>query len=449
MSESLNSFLFTTAEMTNVFSPQAQMRAMAHFEWALTCALERHGLAESGAGAALNALQDASFVDTDALVREAKEDGNIAIPFVRQLTAAVKMIDERASRAVHLGATSQDVLDTALVLQMRDGLKLLDGAMERLDAALVRQIRAHRNTVLAGRTWLQPGPPTTLGLKLAGTLAALRRHRDRMHAAEKRALVLQLGGAVGTLAVLGDAGRAVSAEAAHLLGLCEPEIPWHTQRDNLVEVVQVLANLTGSLAKLAEDVALLMQAEVGEASEGNGDGRGGSSTLPHKRNPVACAAVRAAHVRMEAGVGTMLSAMPQEQERGLGLWQAEWETVPEAFRLAASALLYAIEIAEELTINAARMQENLDALLGVNLSEAVASALAPKIGRDAAHAILRKATTDALKERQHLRIVLRRLTEVAAHLSGEEIDRLLEPHAYLGSAQRFIAQVLGEHDAQH
>ena len=248
--------------MTRVFSPQAQLRAMMRFEWALTCALEKHGLAEPESASVLESLLDASFVDVDSLQREARDAGNIAIPFVRQLTAVVKARDERASRAIHLGATSQDVLDTALVLQMRDALNLLNDAIGRLDRAMIRQVRAHRDTLLTGRTWLQPGPPTTLGLKLAGTLAALRRHRDRIDAAAQRALVLQFGGAVGTLASLGASGATVSAELAQILGLREPDLPWHTQRDNLVEIVQVLAVLTGSLAKFARDIALLMQAEV-------------------------------------------------------------------------------------------------------------------------------------------------------------------------------------------
>jgi 3-carboxy-cis,cis-muconate cycloisomerase len=183
MSDSLNSFLFSTPAMSSVFSGDAQLRAMMRFEWALTRAIEKHGLAAAGSGAALEELLDTGFVDRQCLEREAKDAGNVAIPFLRQLTAAVKARNETASRAIHLGATSQDVLDTALVLQVREALVLLDESMSRLDTALVKQVRAHADTVLAGRTWLQPGPPTTLGLKLAGTLAALRRDRDRIRSA--------------------------------------------------------------------------------------------------------------------------------------------------------------------------------------------------------------------------------------------------------------------------
>ena len=444
MIDGLNSFLFATPEMTGVFSPQAQLRAMMRVEWALMCALEKEGLAEPGSSAVVQSLLDAAFVDRESIEREARDAGNIAIPFVRQLTAAVMGRSEIASRSLHLGATSQDVLDTALVLQIRDAVALLDAAISRLDTALAKQAREHAETLLTGRTWLQPGPPTTLGLKFAGTLAALRRHHERLQAATQRTLVLQFGGAVGTLAALGRAGKAVSAELARILELPEPELPWHTQRDRFVDVVQSLALLTGSLAKFARDVALLMQGEVGEVSEGASDERGGSSTMPHKHNPVACAAVLAAHTRMPGLAATMLNAMVQEHERGLGLWQAEWGTVPEAFRLAAAALSYSIEIAEGLEVDAARMRANFDALLGVTLSEAVSAALAPKVGRSAAHGLLRDAANCAVMEKRQLVDVLKQMPEVREHLREQEIEALMNPRAYLGSARRFIARVLGE-----
>ena len=448
MTDDLNSFVFSTADMTRVWSPQEQLRAMMRFEWALTCALEKHGLGEPGSGSVLKSMLDANFVDVEGLQREAKDAGNIAIPFVKQVTEAVKARDERASRAIHLGATSQDVLDTALVLQMRVAVKLLNDAIEHLDRALVQQVRTHRNTVLSGRTWLQPGPPTTLGLKLAGTLAAVRRDRIRLDSAARRALVLQFGGAVGTLAALNAAGGDVSAELARILELPEPELPWHAQRDNIAEIVQVLALLTGSLAKFGRDVALLMQAEVSEASEARNTERGGSSTMPHKHNPVSCAAVIAAYARMPGLAATMLYALPQEHERGVGLWQSEWETVPEAFRLTAAALGYSIDIAENLEADAARMQSNFDALLGVTMAEAVSAALTPAIGRAAAQALLREATTRALQDKRHLGEILKQMPEVTSHLSRNNVDQLMNPHAYPGSAQRFIDRVLGEADAR-
>lgn len=447
MSEALNSFLFSTSEMACVFSAEEQLRCMVRFEWALTRALEANGLAEAGSGAAFESLLDASYVDLESLMRDANDAGNVAIPFVKQLTAAVKTRDERAARAIHMGATSQDLLDTALVLQMREGVRLLSDTIARLDATLEKQVRKHRTTLITGRTWLQAGPPTTLGLKLAGTVAAVRRHRERIEAAASRALVLEFGGAVGTLAALGDAGGHVSTELARILELREPELPWHSQRDGLVEMVEVLANLTGSLAKFARDVALLTQTEIGEASETGSESRGGSSTMPHKHNPVACAAVIAANARMPGLVMTMLGSMPQEHERGLGLWQAEWETVPEAFRLTSAALAHALEIAKGLVIDTERMQANFDALLGIPMAEAVSTALAAKLGRSAAHDLLRAASKRALEEQRHLGDVLKSMPEVSSLLDSETIDCLMNPHAYLGRTQRFIAKVLGEPNA--
>jgi 3-carboxy-cis,cis-muconate cycloisomerase len=447
MSNDLNSFLFSTPEMTRVFSNEGQLRAMMRFEWALTGALEKHGLAETGSSKVLESLLDADFVDAGLLVEDARAAGNIAIPFVRQLTAQVKARSEVAARSIHLGTTSQDVLDSALVLQIREAVQLLDLAIEQLDGALINQVQKHRHTVLMGRTWLQAGPPTTLGLKLACSLAALRRDRDRIRSAAARTLVVEFGGAVGTLAALGMNGEAVSAELAQILQLKEPPLPWHTHRDNLVEMVQVLAILTGTLAKFARDIALLMQSEVGEAAEESGEGRGGSSTMPHKHNPVACAAVIATNARMPGLSSTMLLAMSQEHERGLGLWQAEWDTVPEAFNLTAAALAYSIEIAQGLQVDAARMMSNLDSLLGLPLSEAVNAGLAPKVGRSTAHDLLRTATERAAAEERKLADILKQMPQVTAHLTEAEIDRLLDPRAYLGSAQRFISRVLGEADA--
>jgi 3-carboxy-cis,cis-muconate cycloisomerase len=445
--DGMNSFLFSTPEMTRVFSPAEQLRAMTRFEWALSCALESNGRAEAGSGAILEQLLNADFVDVEALASEARNVGNIAIPFIRQLTAVVMARSESAARSVHLGATSQDVLDTALVLQMREALKLLESSMTRLEAALLDQVKRHRDTITSGRTWLQPGPPTTLGLKLAGTLAALRRNRQRISGAANQALELQFGGAVGTLASLGTAGSAISADLARMLDLAEPQLPWHTQRDNLVAIVQVLAILTGTLAKFGRDVALLMQAEVGEVSEGGDAGRGSSSTMPHKHNPVACAAVLAIHAKMPGLASTMLHAMPQEHERGLGLWQAEWDTVPEAFQLAGASLADAIEIAEGLRVDAERIRSNMNATLQVPLAEAVSVALAPRVGSIVAHDLLRLAAGRAVTENRRLSDVLKQMPVVKTYLSDAEIDELLDPRNYLGSAQRFIARVVGKGDA--
>jgi len=446
-SDGLTSFLFSTPEMASVFSPRAQLRAMTRFEWALSSALEANGLAEPGSAAALEKFLNADFVDLAFLVKEARDAGNIAIPFVRQLTAAVRSQSESAARFVHLGATSQDVVDSALVLQMKEGLHLLEGALTRLDVSLVERVRRHRDTLMLGRTWLQAGPPVTFGLKLAGVLAALRRDRQRLLQEKERVLVLQFGGAVGTLASLGFSGGVVSAKVAQLLDLAEPELPWHAQRDRLAAILQSLALVTGTLAKFGRDIALLMQSEVGEVSEGGAEGHGGSSTMPHKRNPVGCAAFIAIHAKMPGLSATMLHAMQQEHERGLGLWQAEWEAIPEAFRLTSAAISYAAEVIEGLKVDPDRMRANIDATQGLPLAEAVSSALTSKIGRIEAHEVLRKAVDQAVTAKRPLSDVLKEIPDVKTHLNNAEIDGLLDARNYLGSAQRFISRVLGEDDA--
>lgn len=445
-SDLLPSF-FSTPAMSEIFSLRAQLRAMARFEWALGCALEAAGIAENGSAQAIEPLRSADFFDLPALMAESLEAGNLAIPFVRQLTAAVLKNSEAAARWVHYGATSQDVLDTAMVLQMRDGLLEIRRTLDAVDEALAKQIGRHARTVMLGRTWLQPGAPVTLGLKLAGTLAALRRHQQRLRDAAGPALVIQFGGAVGTLGSLGEHASAVSAELARRLDLAEPTIPWHTQRDSLVAMAQALALLTGTVGKFARDISLLMQAEVAEVAEPAGEGRGGSSAMPHKRNPVLCARVLAAAARTPGLVATLLSAMPQEHERGLGLWQAEWESIPEIFRLCSAALAASLQIADGLEADTQRMRANLDATRGLALSESVSAALALRIGRTAAHALVHRASAQVQESHRSLESVLLSMPEVTDRLNAAEIHRLLDPDEYLGSAQRFVEQVLEERDA--
>jgi len=437
----------STPEMDRVFSLANQLRQMLRFEWALSGALEEAGMAAAGSADAVAAFQDAEFVDRDALREEARLAGNLAIPFVRQLTAAVRERNRDAAAAVHLGATSQDVLDTALVLQTRDALNLIQNAVAELDRQLVQQARSHAGTVLAGRTWLQDGPPITLGLKIAGWIAALRRHADRLRAAGVRARVLQFGGAVGTLAPLAENGAAISASLARRLELAEPELPWHAHRDRFVEVASALGMLVGTLGKMARDISLMMQTEVGEVLEPAGEGRGGSSTMPHKRNPVASALILAAAVRVPGLVATMMSAMVQEHERGLGCWQAEWNTYPEICRLTAAALDHALEIAGGMEVHPERMAANLVATRGLAMAESVSMALAAKVGRGIAHNLVERAAQRALEPGRHLRDVLLAMPEIREYFDEAEIDRLLDPQNYLGSARRFLDRALGGPDA--
>ena len=439
--------LFSTREMGAIFSLPRQLQYMTRFEWALSAALEANNLAARGASAAFDALFDAGFVDVPGLLRDAQQSGNLAIPFVGQLTAALRGINPAAAASLHLGATSQDLLDTAHVLQMRDALQILRRDLDSLENHLLRQTRIHSETLLAGRTLLQDALPVTLGLKLAGYVEALRRHRRRIDTATRRAVVLQFGGASGTLAALGEKGTAVSAELARRLELEEPRIPWHSQRDNLVEVASALALLVGTLGKFARDISLLMQTEVGEVLEPVAEGRGGSSTMPHKRNPVASAVILAAAARTPGLVSTLLTSMIQEHERGLGGWHAEWETIPSVFRLTAVALARSIEIAAGLEVHPERMAANLDATRGLIMAEAVSIALSATMDRAQAHAILERAARRAQQENRHLREILLETPEVRACLDERQLDRLFDPRQYLGSTRAWIARITGDSDA--
>jgi 3-carboxy-cis,cis-muconate cycloisomerase len=257
---------------------------------------------------------------------------------------------------------------------------------------LIVLTETHSETLLAGRTWLQQGPPILFGLKTAGWLFAILRHRERLAAVTKRALCVQFGGAVGTLASLGDRGGVVGEALANALHLPLPEIPWHSERDSIAEMATTLGLLTGTLGKIARDISLMMQSEIAEVQEPQVVGKGGSSTMPHKRNPVGSAVVLSASIRVPGLVATMLSAMVQEHERGVGGWHAEWETLPEICKLASGALKHTIAIVSGLEVDAARMRANLDALHGLALAESISILLSQHVGRPVAHHILEEAS---------------------------------------------------------
>jgi 3-carboxy-cis,cis-muconate cycloisomerase len=436
--------LFSTEEMRAIFSDHRRIQVMLDFEAALARALARVGIIPQRMAAAIESKCDAKLFPMEALAQEAALAGNLAIPMVKQLTALVTKADEEAGGFVHWGATSQDAIDTGTVLQLRDALDLTEQALAKLCDAVARICETHKSTLLAGRTWLQQGPPVTFGLKAAGWLAAIERHRDRSREIRKRVLVLQFGGAVGTLAALGDRGPAVAEALAEELKLALPNLPWHAHRDRFAEVATTLGLLVGSLGKIARDISLMTQTEVGEAAEPSARGRGGSSTMPQKRNPVGSAVVLAAAVRVPALVSVMLTSMVQEHERGLGGWHAEWETLPEICTLTAGALAHLTQVLGGLEINPSKMSRNLEITHGLILAEAVAVALGEKIGRMPAHKIMEKASRRAMDNSQPFQDVLMEDAEVRKHFSGEDIKRLLEPKNYTGSAEAMVEQVLSE-----
>jgi 3-carboxy-cis,cis-muconate cycloisomerase len=292
---------------------------------------------------------------------------------------------------------------------------------------------------------MQHALPTTFGLKAAGWLDAMLRHQERLAELRARVLALQFGGAAGTLASLGDKGMQVASALAEDLRLALSDTPWHTQRDRVAEAAAALGMLTGTLGKMARDISLLMQTDVAEAAEPAAEGRGGSSTMPHKRNPVGCAAALTVAARAPALVSTMLTGMVQEHERALGGWQAEWDTLPEIVQLTAGALQQMRQVASGLTVDAARMRDNLNATHGQIMAEAVTLALGGKIGRMAAHQLVEQACHTAAKSGRHLRQVLALEPAIGAQLSSDELDRLLDPSNYLGQAAVFVDRVLETH----
>ncbi|ATR84582.1 3-carboxy-cis,cis-muconate cycloisomerase [Pseudomonas sp. HLS-6] len=436
---------FTAPAMREVFSDRGRVQGMLDFEAALARAEAAVGVIPQEAVAPIEAACQAAHYDFGALAEAIAVAGNSAIPLVKALGKVIASDVPQAERFVHLGATSQDAMDTGLVLQLRDALGLIEADLAQLCEALARQALAHADTPLAGRTWLQHATPVTLGMKIAGTLGALTRHRQRLQELKPRVFCLQFGGASGTLAALGEQGLRVADALAEQLHLSLPEQPWHTQRDRLVEFASVLALIAGTLGKLGRDVSLLMQTEAAEVFEPSAPGKGGSSTMPHKRNPVGAAVLIGAATRVPGLLSTLFSAMPQEHERSLGLWHAEWETLPEICCLVSGALRQAQILADGLEVDAARMRRNLELTQGLVLAEAVSIVLAQRLGRDHAHHLLESCCKRAVAEQRHLRAVLGDDPQVSAELSADELDRLLDPAHYLGQARAWVERAVAEH----
>ncbi|WP_301151117.1 3-carboxy-cis,cis-muconate cycloisomerase [Metapseudomonas otitidis] len=445
MSNQLFDAYFTAPAMRAIFCDQGRVQGMLDFEAALARAEARVGLIPREAVAPIEAACRADFYDFSALALAIATAGNSAIPLVKALGKRIAAVSPEAERYVHLGATSQDAMDSGLVLQLRAAIGLIEADLVALGDALAEQAERHADTPLAGRTWLQQATPVTLGMKLAGLLGAVTRHRQRLAELKPRLLCLQFGGASGSLAALGEQAWPVAEALAVELSLNLPDQPWHTQRDRLVEFASLLGLVAGTLGKLGRDLSLLMQTEAGEVFEPAAPGKGGSSTMPHKRNPVSAAVLIGAATRAPGLVATLFAAMPQEHERSLGLWHAEWESLPELCCLVSGALQHALLVVPGLEVDAARMRRNLDLTQGLVLAEAVSIALAQRIGRDAAHHRVEQCCRQAVKEGAHLRAVLGACAEVTAELSAAELDRLLDPAHYLGQARRWVDRALAEH----
>jgi 3-carboxy-cis,cis-muconate cycloisomerase len=424
--------LATTGPLADLFSNESVLQAMLDFEVALARAEARLGIVPQAAAEAIKAAAQAADFDVAKLVRESMRAGTPSIPLVKALTANVRAVNPDAASFVHWGATSQDVADTALILLLKRAQLIISADLARLEDALCHLSAEHESTVILGRTLLQGAPPTTFGLKVAGWTGAIRRSRARLESAFCEALVLQFGGASGTLAAFGNDGLDVGRAIAEQLGLAFPDAPWHTHRDRLAAVIVACGVLTGSLGKMARDISLLMQGEVAEVSEPVGEDRGGSSTMPQKRNPIASSLTLAAANRVPGLVAAFLSEMIQEHERAVGGWQAEWPTVAATIQSTGLAASSMAEAAEGLEVNKTRMRENIIATRGTVFAERAMIVLGKSIGRDVAHKLLKDATIKADAQGRSLSTVLAEMPEVTRFVDTATLSDLEKPESYLG-----------------
>jgi 3-carboxy-cis,cis-muconate cycloisomerase len=440
--------LFTDPRQEALFAAPVQLGFLLRVEAALARAEAAVGVIPESAAEVIAAVCLETDWDEEELARQTLLAGNPAIPMVKALTLRVAQQDEEAAKYVHYGATSQDVLDTALMLQLQTSLHWLDDQQFKLYEQLAELSTKHRDTPMMGRTLLQQARPITFGYKVAGWLDGLLRAQQRLAQVHAEALVLQFGGAVGTLATLGEQGVSVSAQLARELQLPAPLLPWHSQRDRLVDVATALGILCGLLGKMAHDVVLLMQTEVGEVHEAAAPGKGGSSAMPHKRNPVAATFLTAIAGRTPALVSTLLAGLSQhEHERAAGAWHAEWEVLPELCRLTAAALTHATDLISGLEVNPERMQRNLELSQGLAFAEDVTAALTPHLGKLAAHELIEQASREALRQGRHLREYLLQEPSVTRHLSAQQLAGAFDPARATGLSQHFTDVVLAHFHA--
>lgn len=433
--------MFGTAAMRAVFQDTALVERWLEVEAALSEAQAASGLIPASAARAIREACRLDIVDMAELRRGAALVGYPILTLVRQIARAA---GTEAGGYVHWGATTQDVMDTATVLQARQARVLVEAELALVRRRLAELARAHRDTVMAGRTHGQQALPITFGYKLAVYLAELRRHQERLTAAGQRLELVQFAGAVGTLASVGERGLEAQRRLAEALGLGVPPIAWHTSRDGLAELVSVFALLSATLAKLAQEVALLQRTEIGELEEGYQPGRGGSSTMPQKRNPITCEAIIGASRQVRQMVPAMLDAMLHDNERAIGPWHAEWLAFPEAAMLTHGIVTNTRDLLNGLVVRPQRMRRNLELTRGLISAEAVMMALAPLLGRQEAHDVVYKSSMRAIEQGSLLRDELLLEPALAPSLDAAEIDRLLAPERYVGLSAHFVDTVLAQ-----
>jgi 3-carboxy-cis,cis-muconate cycloisomerase len=442
MAEELFRPIFVPQRFREATGDRAWLQAMLDAEGALAAAEARAGLVPPGAAQAIVSRCDAALFDPEEIGERGRAAGNPVPPLVRALTAAVSEVSEEASRHVHKGATSQDITDTAAMLVSMRATNLIVAELDGITAACARLAENHRDTLMAGRTLLQQALPTTFGLKAAGWLVSVLEARGRLLEVRSSRLAAQLGGAAGTLASLGGSGPSVLEDFARELDLAAPALPWHTDRTRVAELGGALSLVAGVLAKISLDVILLSQMEVAEVAEPSGKGRGGSSTLPHKRNPILSVTAVACSRRVQDLSRTLGAAMAGEHERAAGAWHSEWEALSDALALTGGAAAGVREVTEGLEVYPEKMRQNLDATGGLLLAESVTTVASQRLGRLEAHdlvqAAARRATDNGTPFREEL-LAESALREV---LSPEDVDAALDPAGYLGSAGAFVDRAL-------
>jgi len=431
--------MFGTAEMRAVFSDEGYLTRCLEVEAALARAQAAIGMIPGAAAREISARANFAILDLERLRRETEVVGYPILPLVKQLAAACSA---EAGGYVHWGATTQDIMDTATVLQLRAALELIEKDLDDILASLASLAKRYRDAPMAGRTHLQQALPITFGYKVAVWRAPLERSRERLAQLRARVLVGQFGGAAGTLASLGDKGLAVRAALMRELGLAEPAITWHVARDALAEAVLFTGLLTGSLGKIASDVMMMMATELGEVFEPFVHGRGASSTMPQKRNPISSELILACAKLVRQHCALMLDAMVQDFERATGPWHVEWIALPESYLATAGACRQAKLMLAGLTVDTGRMQRNLDLTSGLIVAEAVMMGLAPKLGRQAAHDVVYDACRAAADSGKPLLDLLSADKQIGLHFDRAELERLLDPRNYLGSAGEMVDRSL-------
>lgn len=436
--------LLLSKDVEEIFALPNVMQAMVQFEIALAKAEGSCGVISPEIAKEIGQKADAAALDAAAIADATRSAGNPAIPFVKALMA---QIGGEAGGYVHWGATSQDVIDTSLILLIKQAYAKLDEDLTASIKACRALAEQHRASLMIGRTLMQQALPITFGLKCAGWLSQLHKARTELRGAVREGFCLQFGGASGTLASLGDKGLAVSEELAKELDLPVPPLPWHSGRGDFAAFAAKLAVLAGVMGKIARDIALLMQTEIGEVFEPAGAHKGGSSAMPHKRNPVGCPAILANAGKIQAGASVLMGHMVQEHERGVGGWHGEWMPLQEILSHSGGALTHLREMLEGLEVDTDQMRRNLDKTNGLIMAERVTLALARKIGKGKAKEHITQMCKSVVSSGESLKDVLRDDELVGAHLDETMLEELFALEGYLGSADQYITRALAAYQA--